>query len=68
VALGFDAIANHITHREPVMSQYAIESLGVTQTLSIEKAQRVLGYKPVISLDQALKNFAGISKKKRAEI
>jgi nucleoside-diphosphate-sugar epimerase len=46
-----------ISHREPKLTRYALQSLGVTQTLSIEKAQNHLGYKPTISLKESFENL-----------
>jgi len=49
--------AKNFFKREPAISKYAIQSIGTTQTLNIEKAERELGYKPVISVDSALKKY-----------
>lgn len=49
--------AKNFFKREPAISKYAIQSIGTTQTLNIEKAEQELGYKPVISVDSALKNY-----------
>lgn len=47
--------AKKVSGREPVISRYSIESMGTTQTLSIEKARQVLGYEPVISVRDAMR-------------
>ena len=49
--------ASNISHREPKLTRYALQSLGVTQTLSIEKAQKLLGYRPTISLKESFENL-----------
>lgn len=58
LAAVLEFFARHVTGREPVISRYGIGSLGTTQTLSVEKARRLLGYEPVISLEEAIGNFA----------
>lgn len=50
--------AQWITHREPLISQYSLESLGTTQTFSIEKARFQLGYSPIVSLNDAIAELA----------
>jgi nucleoside-diphosphate-sugar epimerase len=50
--------AKLFTGREPALSMYAIQSLGITQTLNIENAKKRLGYAPIISLEKAISNFA----------
>jgi 2-alkyl-3-oxoalkanoate reductase len=54
----FELYANYITHKEPMMTRYAIQSLGITQTLSIKKAQDDLGYQPIMTLQQALRKLS----------
>ena len=49
--------ANKISHTEPKFTRYALQSMGVTQTLSIEKAKTILGYQPIISLKESLENL-----------
>jgi nucleoside-diphosphate-sugar epimerase len=43
---------------EPFISAYGIHSIGTTQTLSIQKIQRELGYKPIITIADALAQIA----------
>lgn len=47
--------ADKISHREPILSRYSIETMGTTQTLNIDKAKNLLGYRPIISVRDALK-------------
>lgn len=58
VATLFELYADYVSHREPLMTRYALQSLGITQTLSIKKAQEDLGYRPVITLQEALKKLS----------
>lgn len=58
LATCFEFYGKRISHREPPLSKYSIGSLGTTQTLNIRKAQEVLGYKPVMTLDEAIHAFA----------
>ena len=58
VASLFELYADLISHKEPLMTRYAIQTLGITQTLSIKKAQEHLGYQPVITLQQALRKLS----------
>jgi nucleoside-diphosphate-sugar epimerase len=41
---------------EPKLTRYTVGLLGKSQTLSIEKARRELGYEPIVSMDQATTN------------
>lgn len=45
--------------KEPIISKYAIESIGTTQTLSVAKAERVLGYRPIVSLEDVFASVVG---------
>lgn len=52
-----EKVADHITHKEPKMTRYTTQSIAVTQTLSIDRAKEMIGYKPVITLDEAVDKF-----------
>ena len=56
-ALLSETFAKFVAHKEPSLSRYAVESLSTTQTLSVEKLKKRLGYAPVISLSQAIENY-----------
>jgi nucleoside-diphosphate-sugar epimerase len=43
------------TKKEPKLTSYSAGVLAFDMTLSIERAKRVLGYKPVFSLDEGIK-------------
>ncbi len=62
IASLFELYADLISHKEPLMTRYAIQSLGITQTLSIKKAQDDLGYKPIITLKDALRQLSAQNK------
>ncbi len=57
LALVFEFYAKLISRKEPLISKYSIESLGTTQTLSIKKAELVLGYKPILTLKEAILGY-----------
>lgn len=40
--------------REPLLTRYGVCTLAYTRTLSIEKAKRLLGYSPVIDMEEGL--------------
>jgi len=43
--------------KEPLLTRYTVSVLSQSQTLSIEKARKELGYEPVISIEQGTKEF-----------
>ena len=43
--------------KEPLLTRYTVCTLAFSQTLNIEKAERLLGYKPRISLEDEIKRF-----------
>lgn len=55
-ALGAEGIAL-ITGREPTVTRYGVGLLRYSQTLSIEKARRLLGYLPTISMQEGLSRY-----------
>jgi nucleoside-diphosphate-sugar epimerase len=57
-ASAFEFYADHISGKEPLVSRYSIDSIGTTQTLSIQKAKELLKYEPVITTKEAIKEFA----------
>ncbi|WP_341281852.1 NAD-dependent epimerase/dehydratase family protein [Paenibacillus sp. FSL H8-0537] len=44
--------------QEPLLTRYTVGILAFSQTLSIEKAQRELGYRPLVSVEEGLRRFA----------
>lgn len=44
---------------EPPMTRYTITTIAHSQTLDISKARELLGYEPVVSLDESLAGYAG---------
>ena len=45
------------TSREPVLTRYGIGILNYTMTMNIDRAKRILGYKPIISTEEAIDEF-----------
>ena len=43
--------------KEPILTRYTVSVLSQSQTLSIEKARKELGYEPTISIEQGTKEF-----------
>lgn len=43
---------------EPIITRYGLGVLAKSQTLNIEKAQRLLGYEPKYSVDEGMKMYA----------
>lgn len=43
---------------EPPMTRYTVTTIAHSQTLDISKARRMLGYEPVVSLDESLAGYA----------
>ena len=50
--------------KEPMLTKYTVCTLAFSQTLNIEKAERLLGYKPRISLRDEIKRFGKFYKEK----
>lgn len=46
------------TKKEPVLTRYSVSVLGKSQTLNVEKAKKLLGYKPIVSVDEGVDLFA----------
>ena len=44
---------------EPPLTRYTVTTIAYSQTLDITKAQEELGYRPRVSISQALTDFAG---------
>lgn len=44
--------------QEPLLTRYTVGILAFSQTLNIEKAQRELGYRPLVSVEEGLRRFA----------
>jgi nucleoside-diphosphate-sugar epimerase len=66
LAIFSEFFARHVSKTEPAISKYAIESIGTSQVLSTEKATRLLGYRPIVSLEDALQNVAKIITQNRS--
>ena len=43
--------------KEPLLTRYTVCTLAFSQTLNIEKAEKLLGYKPRVSLEDEIKRF-----------
>lgn len=52
-------IKGHLLAKEPTFTRYSVGVLAHSQTLSIEKAKKELGYEPKISLKEGIKRYAG---------
>ena len=50
--------------KEPLLTRYTVCTLAFSQTLNIEKAEKLLGYKPRISLRDEIKRFGKFYKEK----
>ncbi len=48
---------NLLGGKEPLLTRYTVSVLSQSQTLSIDKARKELGYEPVISIEQGTKEF-----------
>ncbi|GAA0329407.1 NAD(P)-dependent oxidoreductase [Bacillus carboniphilus] len=44
--------------KEPFITRYSVSVLGNSQTLSIEKARKELGYEPLISIEEGIIHYA----------
>lgn len=54
-----EAVAARLPGRpEPPLTRYTVASIAFSQTLDIGAARRVLGYEPLVSLDEALASYA----------
>ena len=45
-------------NKEPLVTKYSVSVLGETQTLSIEKARKELGYAPIVSIEKGIETYA----------
>ncbi len=52
------AFFSKFSKQEPLLTRYTVGSLSYSQTLSIEKAKKELGYVPLISMEEALAQTA----------
>lgn len=57
LAGALENISRFISKKEPVLTRYTVSVLSQSQTLSIEKAQKELGYSPNISIEEGIKEF-----------
>ncbi|GMA27788.1 NAD-dependent epimerase/dehydratase family protein [Arenivirga flava] len=54
-----EAVAARLPGRpEPPLTRYTVASIAFSQTLDIGAARRVLGYEPLVSLDEGLASYA----------
>ena len=56
---------SRISGRDPVLSRYLVSTLGTSLTLNIDKARRLLNYKPIQTSEQGLCEYLQDLKKKR---
>ena len=56
-------VADHVTHKEPTLTNYSVGLLGISQTLDITRAEQELGYRPQVSVRQGLDQFLEWRKK-----
>ena len=54
-----------IYNTAPPITKYNIATLGKTQVFSIEKAKRELGYEPIVTIDEMIRQYAEGYKKER---
>ena len=53
--------------KEPIVTKYTVCTLAFSQTLNIERARKVLGYEPKITLEDEIKRFADHYKNSKKE-
>ncbi len=58
--------ADHISHREPPLTQYTVGLLGITQTLCVNRAKAELGYQPITDIRSGLDIFSKWWRRTRA--
>ena len=63
LAYGVAAVAEKLhalsgSKKEPLMTRYAIALTGLNLTFSCEKAKRMLGYKPVVNINEGMRRLA----------
>lgn len=59
LAASLSELKGYVTRKEPTLNCYAVGVLAYSQTLSIEKARQELNYRPIISLNEGIKRYAG---------
>jgi dTDP-4-dehydrorhamnose 3,5-epimerase len=47
-----------IYSKEPIFTRYTVSLLGFSQTLNIERIREDLGYEPIVTLDEGIKQYA----------
>lgn len=52
--------AKHVTRAEPLFSTHSVQSIAVSQTLSIAKARSEMNYTPVIGTRESILNVPGL--------
>ncbi|MEO1591834.1 MAG: NAD(P)-dependent oxidoreductase [Cyanobacteria bacterium J06632_22] len=58
VAAGMEAVAKLFSTGEPMLTRYTVGLLTFSQTLSIGAAVNELGYRPTVTMDEGIFNFA----------
>lgn len=53
--------------KEPPITPYTVCTLAYSQTLNIEKAKRLLGYKPIITIDEGIEQYVEHIKEKKGK-
>lgn len=59
LAASLSELKGYVTRKEPTLTCYGVGVLAYSQTLSIEKARQELNYRPIISLNEGIKRYAG---------
>lgn len=68
VASVFEAVCGILPGRpEPPLTRYTVTTLAYAQTLDITHARDVLGYEPIVSLDDALQEYAMTDRPRSAD-
>ncbi|MBC8742013.1 NAD-dependent epimerase/dehydratase family protein [Paraburkholderia sp. UCT31] len=50
--------ASRVTRKEPLLTRYSAGVLGYSQTLSLERAAKDLGYRPLFTVEQGIERYA----------
>ena len=58
LAAWLSELKGSVTGKEPSLTRYGVGVLTYAQTLSIEKAKRELNYRPIISLNEGIRQYA----------
>ncbi len=59
VARGMELVCSlPFVNKEPLLTRYTVSVMTFSQSFSIEKAKKELNYKPTISIDEGIQNYA----------